>query len=201
MSRRFHRKNHQRKRDSNRINRGVRVPKQQDTIRSRLLSAAIAMRESNDIALERIADKRLEFLGLAGIPTANTNEKPAQKEEWKPPQGTLTLKQCQEVIAHVDLSGFLLKPEIIVKPYLSIVPTLYFELSIRCMVNDRDNGFPIPLYTGVLLARNSVTYDSLLISIRTVMRQMMEHEIDEFFKVDGKRPFDPHPSYTDMHGK
>jgi hypothetical protein len=169
------------------------------------------MREIVEQQNKRIEKSRLryseglsKFLGLDAIARDNASEREVpKKEEWSPPQGILTLEQCEEVIRKIDLSGFPYNPEIKIEHYNGFLykPTTYY-LQLKCIVNDRETGFPIPLYNGSYFPVDVTTHDVLMLKIRSAMLALCEHELDEFFIFNGKRIFDPHDPKTRMlHGR
>lgn len=173
MSRRFHRKNHNGKWTANRVDGGLRFRERSTPVRNGILASA------------------------AEISKDNTSEREVPKpKEWNQPETIRDVKDADEVIKRIDVSGFvspiLLSVHEYYPAYMFGSNTQYIRIQAMMTVNDRDSGFPIPLFNSHIV-QLPISTNALLHHIRNALHAFVAHEIDEQFKFNGKRIFEPHP--------
>ena len=187
MSRRFQRKNHRGNWTASGIRGKLRFPKQlaslegwipedtgnpvKDSIRESILEAA------KELYKEDAFEKRGELY---------------QKKQPEPPDNVKTLEEAQDIANRISLSTHNPPIEVGVLPAFSYFGETRVHIQCRMMVNDRDSGFPIPLYNSTVVTLPVAT-GSFLCHIRAGLFSLVTHEIDEHFKFDRKRTFEPHP--------
>lgn len=76
------------------------------------------------------------------------------------------------------------------------VPLDVVELRVACTQPDVLTGLPTTVHTVQQLPLdrfNMMSDDQVYSWIGTALMRLEEHEFDEWFKVDGRHVFDPHP--------
>lgn len=115
------------------------------------------------------------------------------------PRAEEAAAKVRPIVEKIDLSGFPLKIELEVR-----VPWLPNEFSVNVVakleIKNRETREPCTLSVVRTVyalraggeASGELTEEHILAAIRSAVRGVLEHELDECFLFDGKRPFDPH---------
>jgi hypothetical protein len=101
--------------------------------------------------------------------------------------------EVDKVIRSVDLSKFI-RP-IFISNSRRIVPDDCLSVTVSISVVHRDNGAGISI-NGCIMFKLPILRLQLIYELRKAAHNLVTHEIDECFMVDGQRMFDPHGEFN-----